>query len=319
MQCQQPDLLLDTLDDLVRVIDETRPALTNGPMASGAGSRVHTTWNREHLTAIVFGGQTCGDHRSTPKPRLEDDHAKRKSRDDSIPLRKPSRPRSCVAWILTQHDASLRGDRLKERGILRRIEVREPGAEHGNGRPSTPKRGSMRRRIDSNRTSRTDRVSGFAKGRREPRRQIDPDRGTSPGTDDGDDRVVIEDGWRSQTSKRHRRVVDPGEQCGVIGIEERHDRTAQSLEMANIRPGALAIKRTDSRRRDQFRLARHGGDRRHRRVQDLIDRSKRPPQSRDGARPPPFDALHRQCRDFPFVAHPRSPRSPRPPLGDRMR
>ncbi len=319
MQCQKPDLLLDPFDDLIRVIDETRPPLTDGPMAAGAGTRVHSTRNRKHLSAIVFGCQTRGDHRTTSEPRLEDDHAERKSRDDSIPLRKSSRPRPRIAWVLTQDDASLRDDRMKERCILRRIEVRQPGAKYGDGRPAASKRGSMRCRIDPHGPAGTDHVPGFAEGRGEPRRQVDPDRGTSPGTDDRNDRISIEDGLRSQNSKRHRRIVDTCEQRGIVGIEERHDRSAQSLQMAKVRPGALAIKRTNSGRRDQFRFARHGRNRAGRRIQDPIDRPEGLPQFRDGARPPPFDALNRQCCDLPFIVHSRPPRSPRPPLGDRTR
>ena len=76
MQFEKAGLFLNPLDDLIRVIDQTGPPLTNGPMAPRTRPRVDPTGNREYLAAIVFGGETSRDHRTTTDARFEDHHTK---------------------------------------------------------------------------------------------------------------------------------------------------------------------------------------------------------------------------------------------------
>ncbi len=114
MQFQKPGLFLDSLDDLIGVIDQARPPLSDGPMTPGAGSRVHPPGNRENLTPIVFGRQTRRDHGTAPKARLKDDHAERETGDDPIPLWETAGPRSGVARIFAQDGAARLRDRVEE-------------------------------------------------------------------------------------------------------------------------------------------------------------------------------------------------------------
>ncbi len=136
----------------------------------------------------------------------------------------------------------------------------------------------MRCRVDTERTSRADREPRFAKSRRESCCQINPDRGTTPGTDHGDDRILIDGRTRPPNPQHHRWIINPLKRRGIIVIEDRQHGSAESFDPPKIRVRVFSIERSHPGRDDHFALSRDRRNGRNWRRQNAVDGSEKLPQ-----------------------------------------
>ena len=130
-RCRVDAEVADEIDDFVDVGDDLGEAVPPGLVTAGRHHRGH--WSRHHAHGSAdLGGRASRVERTGPQRRLDDDHASRDGRDDSIAQEEPRSRRRQARSHLRDHRADL-GDAGQEGGVGERIRAIEPPGENRDG------------------------------------------------------------------------------------------------------------------------------------------------------------------------------------------